>query len=124
MPALKTAIVWLTGGGIKAGDDALDLIVPRAGSDLTEHAPPLHTQHIEPEAEHKALLNVKWLSGLRDFFFFFFSKTLDSARWKRALLICCSENMDEEEEVMLRGLLANFCLICLSLLLCPCCEKD
>lgn len=55
MPALKTAIVWLTGGGTKADDDALDLIVPRAGSDLTENTHHLYTPSTSSQRQNTRL---------------------------------------------------------------------
>lgn len=78
MPALETAIVWLT-EGIK-DDDAMDLNVPGAGSDLTEDTHHLYTPStLNQRQKDKALLNVKWLTGLCDFFLFSLKDTRQCA---------------------------------------------
>lgn len=58
----------------------MDLNVPRAGSDLTEDTHHLYTPStLNQRQKDKALLNVKWLTGLCDFFFFSLKDTRQCA---------------------------------------------
>lgn len=97
----------------------MDLNVPRAGSDLTEDTHHLYTPStLNQRQKDKALLNVKWLTGLCDFFFFSLYERHSTVRGGKGLRVfAAARKTDEEEEVVLRGSLPVLCLICRSLLL-------